>query len=210
MAAIPGLGGGVPQDVNITGRHGVHFRCSDEMRASAFLLTSLGVLGISANILLMATICFRRSFKRWDYWVRYLLSSFILLIQLELWTTLPPGTCRHGKVSHTYSSWYVTTHFTRARAILWESVCVKSNINKSTSRQKRKISYLACSHSLPFLCFFTSLPHLSHHLDPTFTDPPNFEAFSPSCSIIYYILCPQSVTGFNDLPRHCSTCRKTD
>jgi len=67
MAAIPGLGGGVPQDVNITGRHGVHFRCSDEMRASAFLLTSLGVLGISANILLMATICFRRSFKSWSY-----------------------------------------------------------------------------------------------------------------------------------------------
>jgi len=67
MAAIPGLGGGVPQDLNITGRHGVTFRCSDEMRASAFLLTSLGVLGISANILLMVTICFRRSFKSWSY-----------------------------------------------------------------------------------------------------------------------------------------------
>jgi len=37
------------------------------MRASAILLTSLGVLGISANILLMATICFRRSFKSWSY-----------------------------------------------------------------------------------------------------------------------------------------------
>ena len=67
MAAIPGLGGGVPQDVNITGRPGANFRCSEEMKASAFLLTSLGVLGISANMLLMATICFRRSFKRYKY-----------------------------------------------------------------------------------------------------------------------------------------------
>ena len=44
MAAIPGLGGGLtPQDMNVTGddpRHG--FKCSDEMKASAVLLTSLG------------------------------------------------------------------------------------------------------------------------------------------------------------------------
>ena len=59
MAAIPGLDGGVPKDLNITGRQGVNFRCSEELRAAAFLLTSLGVLGISANILLMVTICFR-------------------------------------------------------------------------------------------------------------------------------------------------------
>ena len=64
MAAIPGLGVGVPQDLNITGRLGVNFHCSEEMRASAFLLTSLGGLGISAKILLLVTICFRRSFKR--------------------------------------------------------------------------------------------------------------------------------------------------
>ena len=44
MAAIPGLGGGLmPQDTNVTGAApGRRFRCSDEMKASAVLLTSLG------------------------------------------------------------------------------------------------------------------------------------------------------------------------
>ena len=44
MAAIPGLGGGLmPQDTNMTGAvPGRRFRCSDEMKASAVLLTSLG------------------------------------------------------------------------------------------------------------------------------------------------------------------------
>ena len=44
MAAIPGLGGGLmPQDTNVTGAvPGRRFRCSDEMKASAVLLTSLG------------------------------------------------------------------------------------------------------------------------------------------------------------------------
>ena len=43
MAAIPGLGGELaPQDINITVKPGRRFRCSDEMKASAILLTTLG------------------------------------------------------------------------------------------------------------------------------------------------------------------------
>jgi len=70
MAAIPGLGGGLAtQDPNNTGGivPGKTFKCSDEMKASAILLTSLGSLGIAANILLMVTICCRRSFNSWSY-----------------------------------------------------------------------------------------------------------------------------------------------
>ena len=40
------------------------FVCTEDQRVSAFLLTSLGVLGISANIILILVICFNASFKR--------------------------------------------------------------------------------------------------------------------------------------------------
>ena len=43
MAAIPGLGGEVAtQELNITVKPRQRFRCSDEMKASAVLLTTLG------------------------------------------------------------------------------------------------------------------------------------------------------------------------
>ena len=55
MAAIPGLGGGLTsQDVNITGETpGRQFRCSDEMKASAVLLTSLGTVAQTTKIFLI-------------------------------------------------------------------------------------------------------------------------------------------------------------
>jgi len=62
--AIPGLGAPGAIDVNITEKK-VHFTCTEDQQVSAFLLTSLGILGISANILLISVICFRRSFKSW-------------------------------------------------------------------------------------------------------------------------------------------------
>ena len=52
MAAIPGLGGGLAtQDPNNTGGivPGKTFKCSDEMKASAILLTSLG--SVSQNFI---------------------------------------------------------------------------------------------------------------------------------------------------------------
>jgi len=58
--AIPGLGGAV----NITNSR-VHFVCTEDQKVSAFLLTSLGVLGVFANIILMVVICFKGSFKSW-------------------------------------------------------------------------------------------------------------------------------------------------
>jgi len=61
--AIPGLGGaGV--DSNGTDNR-VQFICTEDQKVSAFLLTSLGVLGVTANIVLILVICFRGSFKSW-------------------------------------------------------------------------------------------------------------------------------------------------
>ena len=61
--AIPGLGapGGIESNTTETK---VQFICTEDQKVSAFLLTSLGILGITANIILMSVICFRRSFKR--------------------------------------------------------------------------------------------------------------------------------------------------
>jgi len=61
--AIPGLGGG-GVDPNET-EHRFTFVCTEDQRVSAFLLTSLGVLGIAANIILILVICFNASFKSW-------------------------------------------------------------------------------------------------------------------------------------------------
>ena len=41
------------------------FICTEDQKVSAFLLTSLGVLGVTANIILIIVICFKGSFKRW-------------------------------------------------------------------------------------------------------------------------------------------------
>ena len=43
----------------------VHFVCTEDQKVSAFLLTSLGILGVFANIVLMVVICFKGSFKRY-------------------------------------------------------------------------------------------------------------------------------------------------
>ena len=45
------------------------FICTEDLKVSAFLLTSLGVLGVTANILLIIVICFKGSFKRWRLYV---------------------------------------------------------------------------------------------------------------------------------------------
>ena len=51
MAAIPGLGGELaPPDINITVKPGRRFRCSDEMKASAILLTTLGNMLLNFDI----------------------------------------------------------------------------------------------------------------------------------------------------------------
>jgi len=41
------------------------FICTEDQKVSAFLLTSLGVLGVTANIILIIVICFKGSFKSW-------------------------------------------------------------------------------------------------------------------------------------------------
>ena len=41
------------------------FLCTKDQQVSAFLLTSLGILGVAANIVLILVICFKGSFKRW-------------------------------------------------------------------------------------------------------------------------------------------------
>ena len=61
--AIPGLGGGGVDSPNETFPK-VHFKCTEDQQVSAFLLTSLGILGITANIILISVIFCRRSFKR--------------------------------------------------------------------------------------------------------------------------------------------------
>ena len=43
------------------------FICTEDQKVSAFLLTSLGVLGVTANIILIIVICFKGSFKRWTF-----------------------------------------------------------------------------------------------------------------------------------------------
>ena len=42
----------------------VRFICTEDQKVSAFLLTSLGILGVTANIMLIIVICFKGSFKR--------------------------------------------------------------------------------------------------------------------------------------------------
>jgi hypothetical protein len=44
----------------------VSLTCTEDQKVSAFLLTSLGALGIVANSVLIVVICFRRSFKRYS------------------------------------------------------------------------------------------------------------------------------------------------
>jgi len=62
--AIPGLG--APAGVENITEPKVQFTCTDDQQVSAFLLTSLGILGITANIILISVICCRRSFKSWS------------------------------------------------------------------------------------------------------------------------------------------------
>ena len=79
VAAIPGMGVGV--DSNFTDSRSYftlnyicddksgftarpRFICTEDQKVSAFLLTSLGVLGVTANIILIIVICFKGSFKR--------------------------------------------------------------------------------------------------------------------------------------------------
>ena len=60
--AIPGLG--APAGIENITETKVQFICTDDQQVSAFLLTSLGILGITANIILISVICCRRAFKR--------------------------------------------------------------------------------------------------------------------------------------------------
>ena len=63
MAMVKG-GLGAPAGVENITEPKVQFTCTDDQQVSAFLLTSLGILGITANIILISVICCRRSFKR--------------------------------------------------------------------------------------------------------------------------------------------------
>ena len=63
--AIPGLGAPVvPGGAENITEPKVQFICTDDQQVSAFLLTTLGILGITANIILISVICCRRAFKR--------------------------------------------------------------------------------------------------------------------------------------------------
>jgi len=62
--AIPGLG--APAGIDNVTETKVQFVCTEDQQVSAFLLTSLGILGITANIILISVICCRRSFKSWS------------------------------------------------------------------------------------------------------------------------------------------------
>jgi len=68
MAMVKGLGVLTEvqvTEVNITETR-ISLTCTEDQKVSAFLLTSLGVLGIVANFLLIVVISFRRSFKSWS------------------------------------------------------------------------------------------------------------------------------------------------
>jgi len=61
--ALPGLGVN-ELNLNDTSRE-PRFLCTKDQQVSAFLLTSLGILGVAANIVLILVICFKGSFKSW-------------------------------------------------------------------------------------------------------------------------------------------------
>ena len=75
------------------------FICTEDQKVSAFLLTSLGVLGVTANIILIIVICFKGSFKRWTsehlYWI----------LELQLWQANWNDTVRLVNVNYHNFSW---------------------------------------------------------------------------------------------------------